>query len=413
MFPEQPEILAYLNRCADRYGLRPQLRLNAPVRSAAWDEAAGEWLLRFGDGESLRATAVVQGIGGLSRPALPQLPGLERFTGAVFHSARWDHAQDLSGKSVAIVGTGASCIQFAPQIAPRVKQLLLFQRTPAWILPKPDRAVSRFEHWLFRRWPWTQRLFRSAIYWMLESRALGFVVTPRLMSLIELAARRHLKQQVPDAALRQRLTPDYTLGCKRILISNDFYPALTRPNVELMTEAIREITADSVVTADGRAHKVDTIILGTGFVAAETTPEFEVTGRGGRRLADAWRDGPEAYLGTTVAGFPNYFMMIGPNVTLGHSSMVYMIESQARYILDALNALRRNRLKSLEVKPQVQSRYNATLQRRLQHTVWSTGCSAWYRTRTGKITTLWPGFTFEFRWRTRRLRPADYEATSR
>jgi cation diffusion facilitator CzcD-associated flavoprotein CzcO len=409
MFPAQPEILAYLNHCADQYGLRPHLRLNTAVSAVRFDEARGDWSVHTAGGEALRANAVVCGIGGLSRPALPDLPGLASFAGHQFHSARWDHSYDLSGKSVAIVGTGASCIQFAPQIAPRVRQLHLFQRTPPWILPKPDRPISRFEHWLFQKFPWTQRVFRKAIYCALESRALGFVVTPRLMAVVEWVARRHLRQQVPEAALRARLTPAYTLGCKRILISNDFYPALARPNVELVTEAIREIVPQGVVTADGRLRQVDVLIHGTGFVAADTTPVFEVAGRGGRTLAQAWNGAPEAYLGTSVAGFPNWFMIIGPNVTLGHSSMVYMIESQVRYILDALQVLRRQGLRWLDVKPAAQRDYNAALQRRLQHTVWTTGCSAWYRTRQGKITTLWPGFTFEFRWRTRRLAAADYE----
>ena len=408
-FAAQGEILGYLERCADKYGLRPHLRFGATVTGASFDEGTGLWEVRTSDGQTRRARYVISGCGGLSRPSLPDLPGLGAFEGKTFHSARWDASYPLEGKTVAVIGTGASGIQLVPRIAPTVGLLHLFQRTAPWILPKADHPISpRAQAW-FRRAPALQRLARRAIYWRNELFALGFIVDPRIMRLAEREALRYLEASVADPALRARLTPRYTIGCKRVLLSNDYYPALQRENVELVTSGIEEVRARSIVTVDGKERPVDAIILSTGFQAAEAAAPFEVRGRDGRDLDGAWREGAEAYLGTTMAGFPNLFLIVGPNTGLGHNSMVFMIESQIAYVLHAIETIKARRLKLVDVRPAVQAAYNQRLHRRFDGTVWKTGCKSWYQTRTGKNTTLWPGFTFEFRLRTRRFDPADYE----
>jgi cation diffusion facilitator CzcD-associated flavoprotein CzcO len=408
MFAVQPEIRAYLEGCARKYGLLPHVRFGAELVRAEYDETAQLWRVRTRDGRQFTAPVLISGMGGLSNPAYPQLPGLERFQGPAFHSAEWRHDVDLRGKRVAVIGTGASAIQFVPQIAPLAAQLDLYQRTPPWIMPKPDRTISRFEQKLFQYLPWVQRLWRGLIYWMLEARALGFVVHPRLMKGVQWIANRHIRKQVQDPALRAKLTPDYTIGCKRILISNDYYPALTRPNVAVLTQAISEVRAHGVVTADGVEHPADVLIYGTGFKAQEPVPRGMLFGRDGVDLHEAWAQGVEAYLGTTVSGFPNFFMIVGPNTGLGHSSMVYMIESQVHYILQALKLLRDRGLGALDVKPEVQAQFNQGLQARLGRTIWTAGCKSWYLDRNGKNTTLWPGFTFHFRKATRKFRLDDY-----
>ncbi|AOY92248.1 4-hydroxyacetophenone monooxygenase [Cupriavidus sp. USMAA2-4] len=410
MFSTQPEIRAYLEHCADRFGLRPHLRLSHELRRAAWDEAGACWRLEMADGRRLSARVLVSGMGGLSRPAYPRIPGLDSFAGEAFHSQHWNHGYDFRGKRVAVIGTGASAIQFVPQVAPRAGHLDLYQRTPPWIMPKPDRRVTAAERWLFRHLPFTQKLVRTGIYWALESRVLGFVVHPGLMKLVERVARRHIQRQVPDAALRARLTPDYTIGCKRVLISNDYYPALTRANVDVVSTGIARVEPDAIVLADGTRRETDCIIFGTGFHATDPIPRGVILGRDGVDILDAWRDGAQAYLGTTVAGFPNFFMVVGPNTGLGHSSMVFMIESQVAYILDALQRMRAGHVHAVDVRAEVQRDFNDGLQARLGHAVWSAGgCASWYLDpRTGRNTTLWPGFTWQFRRATATFRLADY-----
>lgn len=408
-FAGQREILDYLVRCVDKYGLGPHLRLGTRVVRSRFDEAAGAWEVQTGDDETLRARVLVSACGGLSRPAIPELPGLGAFRGAQFHSARWDASVDLEGRSVAVIGTGASAIQIVPAIAPQVSRLFVLQRTPPWILPKPDHAIPLARRALYRRWPALQRLARWILYWRHEALALGFVVEPRIMRWLGgPLARRFLKRSVRDPALRAKLSPSYTMGCKRILPTNDYYPALQRENVELVTSGLREIRERTLAMSDGREIAVDVIVLATGFDAADHVAPFEVRGPRGTSLAEAWASGAEAYLGTTVAGFPNFFMLIGPNTGLGHSSMIYMIESQLEYVLDAVRKMRRLGWRSVEVRAAAQARYNDELQRRLARTVWATGCSSWYLARSGRNTTLWPGFTFEYRFRTRRFDPRDY-----
>ena len=412
-FAPQAEIRAYLEHCAARFGLAPYLRFGMGLTRAVFDEPQQRWQLSFSDGRQVSARVLVSAMGGLSRPALPAIPGLDSFKGKRFHSQQWDHGYSLKGKRVAVIGTGASAIQFVPQIAPQVAHLDLFQRTPPWIMPKPDRAISPLERWLFKHLPVTQRLMRGALYWTLEGRVLGFTLHPRLMNLAQKMARRHLHKQVSRPALRKILTPDYTIGCKRILISNDYYPALSRSNVEVVTQPVARIDADGVITADGIKHPVDCLIFGTGFQATDPLPRDCIIGRGGVDLMDTWHDGAHAYKGTTVPGYPNLFLIIGPNTGLGHNSMILMIEAQVAYILDALKHMQRQRITTVEVKPAVEHAYNQQLQDKLKRTIWNTGgCQSWYLDpRTGKNTTLWPGSTWRFKQVTRHFALKDYSVS--
>lgn len=409
MFAPQAEIFDYLKHCAEKYDLLPHIRCGTAVTDARYDESTCGWTVTVGKGEVVQADMVVSATGGLSQPVYPNIPGIDDFEGNLFHSARWDHDYDLKGKKVGVIGTGASAIQFVPEIAPDVEKLHLFQRTPPWVLSKPDRAISERERERFRRRPFWQRLWRRALYWFLEMRVIVFVFFPKLMNVVAWEGRRFIRDNVPDPDLRKKLTPDYLPGCKRILMSDVYYPALTRPNVDVVTKGIQEITPDGIRTADGKEHRLDALIMGTGFQAAEAIPPFRVAGRDGLLLDEAWRDGAEAYLGTVVSGFPNLFLIVGPNTALGHSSMIFMIESQIQYIMDCVAARQRVGFLSLEVKKDVQDKYNRMLERRLRRTIWNTGgCASWYRTASGKNTTLWPGFTWAFRLRTRKVRLTDF-----
>jgi cation diffusion facilitator CzcD-associated flavoprotein CzcO len=406
-FPLQQEIWDYLRRCARDFGVEPHLRLGTELEEATWDDAMRRWTVRTSRG-TLTADMLVAATGALSAPAVPPLEGLEGFEGTAFHSATWDHDHSLRGERVAVLGTGASAIQLVPRIQPLVERLTLFQRTPAWVLPHPDRAVSARERQIFRRLPLAQRAMRGAIYAVLEARALGFTVEPRILRLAERQAQRHLERQVADPELRRALRPSYRLGCKRVLISDDFYPAVAQPNVELVRDAISRVTPHGIVTADGTERPVDTIILATGFHVSDMPAALRVRGRDGRTLSEVWGGSPQAYVGTTIAGFPNLFMLVGPNTGLGHNSIVYMIESQIAYVLDALKAMRERAATTVEVRPEIQAAFNDEVQQRLEGTVWATGCQSWYLDANGRNTSLWPGFTFGFRRRTKRFEPADY-----
>jgi cation diffusion facilitator CzcD-associated flavoprotein CzcO len=408
-YAPQREILAYLQRCADKYGIMPHIRFNTAVTGATFDEGEGTWTVETSTGERIVARAVISATGGLSRPSYPDIEGRESFAGKTFHSARWDDDYPLEGKRVGVIGTGASAIQIVPSIAPKVGKLSLFQRTPPWILPKYDFDIPEADRERFRRLPIFQRAARLGQYLRHEAFALGFVLEPRILELASKLALRYLRASVPDPVLRDKLTPRYTMGCKRILLSNDYYPALCRENVDLVTEGIRAITPKGVLTADGVEHELDALVFATGFQAAEAVAPYAIRGRGGRDLNEAWRDGAEAYLGTTVSGFPNFFMIVGPNTGLGHSSMVFMIESQVAYILSCLRTMAKDRLRLVDVRGEAQRRFNEGLHARLARTVWSSGCASWYQTKAGKNTTLWPGFTFEYRLRTRRFDKRDYE----
>lgn len=412
----QPEILAYLEMCATKYGLRPHLQLGAQVVGAAWDDTAATWTVRVkraGADEVFVARTLVLGNGALHLPAIPEIPGAETFAGTAFHSARWNHGHDLTGKKVAVIGTGASSIQFVPQIAPKVERMSVFQRTPAWILPKADRPIGERERWVLEHVPGAHWLRRTGLYWLFESRVLGFAFAPKVNQLAESLVLKHLARQVPDPALRAKLTPSYRMGCKRVLISNDYYPALCRENVELVTDGIARIEPTGVRTTDGVLHEADTLIYGTGFKVVEYITSMQVVGSGGRELSDVWAtEGVRNYLGITVGGFPNLFLLMGPNTGLGHNSMVFMIEAQANYIVDTIRAMHRDDLDRIEVRPEVEQAFRAELKTKLAGTVWTSGCNSWYMAPDGDVL-LWPGFTFDYWRRTRRVQLGDFRIRAR
>jgi cation diffusion facilitator CzcD-associated flavoprotein CzcO len=406
-FSPQPEIWSYLKRCARDFGVLPHIRFRHEVRESVWDEAAQRWRIETSQG-SYMASILVLAAGALSEPVVPRLPGLESFQGKAFHSARWDHDYDLTGRRVAVVGTGASAIQFVPEIQPKVERLHVFQRTPPWIIPRHDRTLSELEHRLFRRFPIAQRAARASIYLFRELFLLPFRHF-WLAGQIERLARRHLERSVPDAKLRAKLSPDYSIGCKRILISNDYLPSLIRPNVEVVTEGIAEVREHSIVDRSGVERAVDAIILGTGFRVTDPPLARHVRGRDGRTLSEIWGGSPQAHVGTTVAGFPNLFILLGPNTGLGHNSVVYMIEAQIEHVLAALRHMQRHAASAIEPRPEAQAAFVAEVRRRMEGTVWIAGrCVSWYLDSTGRNSTLWPDFSWRFRRRVARLNPDEY-----
>jgi cation diffusion facilitator CzcD-associated flavoprotein CzcO len=409
VFPRQTELWEYLRGCVDKYRLRDRIRLGVELSEARYDDASATWQLRTAGGGELRCRVLVSAMGFLNRPSIPNFPGLDRFRGPAFHTAEWDASVDLRDKRVAVIGTGASAIQIVPEIVPVVRRLTLFQRTPPWVIPRNDAPIAPSQRTMLRRIPGYARALRTLLYWVLEVRAFGFTVQPKLLQSREALALRYLQRQIPETELRQRLTPQYRMGCKRILLSDDYYPALRRPNAEVVSAPIAELREDAVVTADGVAYPADVVVFATGFKATEGFGSLRIFGRGGVELADVWRNGMEGYLGTTVSGFPNFFTLIGPNTGLGHNSMVVMMEAQFSYVLSALELMRRRAIRALDVRPVVQAHFNERLQARMQKTVWASGCHSWYQDARGKNTTLWPGFTFVFRRLTRRLDPRQYE----
>lgn len=411
-YSPQPEIWSYLQRVATEEGLLPHIRFDRTVEGARWDEDRRVWIVETTNG-SYEGQVLIAGLGPLSEPSLPDIEGIDAFAGTVFHSARWDHHHDLTGKDVAVIGTGASAIQFVPAIQPQVAHLTLFQRTPAWVMHRTARPIRRFERFAFRHIPGAQRLSRAAVYALRELTAIGFTRRPSILKRGEKLARAHLHAQVPDPDLRAKLTPDYTLGCKRVLLSNDYYPALTQPNVDVETAGIARITPTSIITTDGTEVPADTIILGTGFHVTDIPAAHSIWGRDGVKLADQWSESAAAYLGTTVDNFPNLFFLVGPNTGLGHSSIVYMIESQVTYVLDALRTMDRLGASTIEVRPEALAAYNEDIQAKVAGTVWNTGgCQSWYLDKQGRNTSLWPDFTFVFRRKTHRFDPDHYAITS-
>ena len=411
-YSPQPEIQAYLRRTAESFGIVPRIRFGHEVCDMRWDEHDRRWEIETIRGRCT-ADVLVLGQGPLSEPSIPAVRGIDDFGGTVFHSARWDHGHDLHGERVAVIGTGASSIQFVPQIQPDVASLTLFQRTPPWVLPHSDRRVTKAERTVYRKVPAVQRAVRAGVYWTRELAAYGMTKNPKFMRPIERMARRHLDKKVPDPELRAKLTPDFSPGCKRLLVSNDYYPALSADNVEVVTDGIDEITPTGIRTIDGAEHEVDTIIFGTGFHVTDNPIAQKVQGRDGRTLAEAWGEkGMRAYNGTTVAGFPNMFMLAGPNTGIGHTSLVVMIEAQVRYVLDCMRTMRQRRLASVDVREDALESFNEDVHRRMGKTVWSTGgCASWYLDDHGRNTTLWPDFTWRFVQRVRRFDPESYELT--
>lgn len=406
-FSPQPEILDYLRRCADSFDIRSHIWFRHTVTDSWWDDAEGVWHVQTDQG-TFTGQILISAVGGLSEPLIPAIPGLEEFKGKVFHSATWDHEFDLEGKRVAVVGTGASAIQFVPQIQPKVASLTLYQRTPPWVMRQLDRRFLATERRLFRRVPLLNLLARAAIYWTHEAYVVGFS-NPKLLRWASRLARLHLRRQVRGRALRKKLTPDYTMGCKRILLSNDYYPSLSKPNVEVIAAGVKEIRGNEVVATDGSKRDVDAIIFGTGFHVTDMPGAQHLRGREGKALAEVWKEnGAAAYLGTTINGFPNLFVLVGPNTGLGHNSLVFMIESQVAYVLDAIKQMSEGEI--VEVRPDVVASFNEDVQRRLEGAVWTAGgCKSWYLDEHGKNVTMWPGTTWRFRRATRRFDSAAYE----
>ena len=383
----------------------------AEVTAARWDDADRSWVVTTTAGE-VRAAVLVSAAGALADPTYPDIPGLDTFAGTVMHSARWDAGHDLTGERVAVIGTGASAVQIVPAIQPRVESIAVYQRTPPWVVPRTDHPVQPWVQRLYRRLPGYQRLVRAALYAVREFLVVGLAKRRRFLRPVGRIARAHLTRQVRDPRLRAALTPDYTIGCKRILISNDYYPAVSAPNAELVTAGIAEVRPHSIVTRDGLERPTDTIVLATGFSVTDLPIARRITGRDGRTLAEVWADGMVSNRSTTVAGFPNLFLLVGPNVGVGHTSMVYMIESQVAYVDDALQTMAAEGLAVLETTPEAQRAYRDLIAARSRGTVWLTGgCSSWYLDRHGHNTTLWPDFTFRFRRMTRRLDRENYVGT--
>jgi cation diffusion facilitator CzcD-associated flavoprotein CzcO len=406
-YPLRDQLHEYLRGCAERFGVLDSIRFETELLDAAWDEGRQRWTLETTHGRHT-ARVLVAATGLLSEPCVPDLPGLKSFRGTSFHTARWNHDHDLTGKRVAVLGTGASAIQVVPSIAERVGRLTVFQRTPPWVVFHFDHPVGPRLRRVYARLPALQAAARGGIWALHELVVPGMTRNPSLLKVQEAGARANLWRSVRDRELRRRLTPDYSIGCKRILLSNDWYKTLGAPNVELVTSGIREVRDGSVVDGDGVEHEVDTLVFATGFAPSDPPIARRLRGRDGGTLSDAWQGSPEAYLGTTVSGFPNLFLLYGPNTNLGHSSIVYVLESQMNYVMSALETMDEHAAAAFEVRPGVQESFNAEMQERLADSVWNSGCGSWYLDRNGRNSIQWPGFTYEFRRRTRRFDAADY-----
>ncbi|MGN9793517.1 flavin-containing monooxygenase [Streptomyces sp. OZ13] len=409
-FSGQEHIRAYLEHVADTFRLRPHLRLKHEVLMMRWDTEALRWEIETSQG-TLTADVVVSATGPLSDPKMPDIPGLAGFPGKVFHSARWDHDYDLRGKRVAMVGTGASAIQIVPAIQPEVAKLTLFQRTPPWVMPRVDRKISGAERWLHRQLPFTGTARRGLLWGIRELQVQAFTKRPNELGLVEQLAKANMRKAIKDPALREKLTPDYRIGCKRILLSSTYYPALAQPNVDVVASGLTEVRGSTVVASDGTEAEVDAIVFGTGFHVTDMPIAERVVGAEGITLAEAWKDGMESLRGATAAGFPNWMTIIGPNTGLGNSSMILMIESQLNYMADYMRQL--NLLgagSALAARPSAVHAWNRRVQERMKRTVWNTGgCTSWYLDQNGRNTTIWPGTTTEFRGATRHVDLAEYE----
>lgn len=414
-FSGQPAIREYLEHVADTFGLRRHIRLNHEVRMMRWDADALRWEIETSGGE-FTADVVVSATGPLSDPKMPEIPGLAGFPGKVFHSARWDHDYDLRGKRVAMIGTGASAIQIVPAIAPDVERLTLFQRTPPWVMPRTDRAITSVERWLHRQLPFTRAARRGLLWGIRELQVSAFTKRPNQLGLVESLAKANMARSIKDPALRAKLTPSYRIGCKRILLSSEYYPALARPNVDLVASGLKEIRGSVLVAADGTETEADAIVFGTGFHVTDMPIADRVVGAEGKTLAEVWKDGMQSLRGATAAGFPNWMTIIGPNTGLGNSSMILMIESQLNYMADYLRQLdvlggrgSAGRV-ALAARPSAVNTWNRQVQARMERTVWNTGgCTSWYLDAQGRNTTVWPGTTGEFRKETLGVDLGEYE----
>jgi len=424
-YASQPAILAYLHRLASRHDVERHIRFNTEVTRAVWDGSVGLWRLSTTDGRQFNGRVVIAATGALHVPKMPVIDGLESFAGSVFHTSRWRHDVDLFGRRVGVIGTGASAIQVIPAIAPAVKSLTVFQRSPPWVLPRKDRVIPAWNRQVFARLPWLQRLSRIAHYWRAESIALGFTVKPKLMGRGQKQSARFLASVVKDRQIRDKLTPMYTMGCKRVLLSDDFYPTFNRDNVELVTEPIAAVRPAGIVTADGCERPLDVIIAATGFKPFDISASIHIEGRDGRVLAEEWRSGPQAFQGVAIAGYPNLFLLMGPNTALGHNSVLFMIEAQVRFILQCLDWIDGARVDgtrgtpsnatSVEVREDVQRAFNEGLQRKFDRSVWKSDgsvwqlpCQSWYVHESGRHHVIWPGFATSYWWAMRMPKRSDF-----
>ena len=415
-YPAQPEIEEYLERVTDHYSLRSRLRFNFDVDVLEWIDAESCWLITSKSGDVVRASAVISATGPLSQPSIPDIPGLATFGGEVFHSAKWRHDVPLEGKRVAVIGTGASAIQLVPAIADEVERLTVFQRTPPWVLPRDDRPTPTWRRRLYRALPFLQRLHRWRIYLRQEFLSIAFLgngsVANGMTQRIIDETKAQIDASFPDPNVAAALLPTFKPGCKRLLISNDWYPALAKPNVALVANSIERIDESGIMTADGTHHPVDVIVMATGFAVTDFPSPLRIRGRSGSELADHWKDGASTDFGLTVSGFPNLWFLAGPGTGLGHNSIVFMIEVQLQHIARALEHMRTNHVASLDLRPEVEAASYAELQRRVASTVWASGCSSWYVTDDGRVDTIWPGTTTEYWWRARRFHPDRYTMTT-
>lgn len=403
-YPLQPEIQQYLLDCVDHFDVRSLIRFDTEIAEARFDEQRSVWVVTTTSGERLEFDIIVNGSGPLSRPSIPDIPGLADFNGTVFHSAQWDHSHVLEGERVASIGTGASAIQYVPEIAPEVEQLFVFQRTAPWVVPRDDRPFTAAEQQKFERFPALTKLHRYRIYLQNETRGHAFRGGRRISDFVTKMATKYIESEVADPSLRAAVTPDYAPGCKRLLVSNDWYPTIQRDNVEVVTDGITRVVADGIVTSDGTHRCVDTIVLGTGFHATEFLAPMKVFGRGGLELSELWQQGAATHLGVLMHGFPNFFLLVGPSTALGHNSIVFMIEAQMHYIVGGLKHVRSRGKTSVEVRASVQRRSYERVQRKLRGAVWTSGCASWYQSAGGRNDTIWPSNTVDYWLRTRWFR---------
>ena len=413
-YAEAPEIFQYIQDVVQQFNLREYCQFNSEVVHTEYHEKDCVWHVALKDGRQLSCQYLVFASGPLHVPQIPHIKGIEKFQGKVFHSSQWDHQYNLNSKVVASIGTGGSAIQYIPEIAPQVKQLYVMQRTAAWVIPRDERKYLNIEKKLFKQADWFRKLHRARLYWSNESRAIP-IMQPSVMKYTQKLAEAFIRFQVKDKQLAQKLTPDYIMGCKRILVSNKYFPTFNRDNVELVTDAIQELTADSIITKDGKMRKIDCLIYGTGFI---TDPRiylqpFSCIGEHGVELKQAWKDGAESYYGISHKGFPNLFQLLGPNTVLAHNSVIFMIESQVDYILQMMDLVAQSQSNAIVVKDQVQDQFNHDVQDMLNNTVWQSGCVSWYQQDGGKNFALWPTYTWKYWLKTKSLHPSDFRLISK
>ncbi|GGC65764.1 NAD(P)/FAD-dependent oxidoreductase [Hoyosella rhizosphaerae] len=411
LWAEQPEIFDYMKRVAEKHNLREHTHFGRTFTGAKWDDDRSVWTVQTAEGHTYEARFLISGVGALHIPSIPQFPGDSDFTGTKFHSAQWNHDVSLRGKRVAVIGTGASAIQFVPEIVGEVAELHLYQRTPAWVLPRKNLPITAPARTALAHVPFARRAVRNAIYWASESLAFGLNGNSNVMKPLEKLATWNIERSISDPELRRKLTPSYRIGCKRILGSNSYYPALAQPQTEVITDGIREFTPTSIISNDGVEREVDVVIYATGFHVTDGFDQIGITGRDGIKLKELWNaKGMETHLGITVAGFPNAFFLLGPNTGLGHNSVVFMIEQQIGYVLSAMKLLDKRGGSAIDVKQSAQSAFNEDVQRKLSTGVWSTGgCTSWYLDSQGMNRTIWPGFTWQYWARTRSVDANDFE----